>query len=50
MSGQTLGIKYDTFKDENGEEILIEKTGPPMINKDSPLRPILIDISQGLKG
>lgn len=50
MSGQTLGIEYDTKKDDNGVEIRDPETEQPIPDENCPLRPILIDISQGTKG
>jgi hypothetical protein len=50
MSGQTLGIEYDTKKDDNGVEIRDPETEQPIPDENCPLKPILIDISQGTKG
>lgn len=47
MSGQTLGIEYEIEKDENGNEIIDPETNEPV---QRPVKPILVDISDGTKG
>ena len=49
MSGQTLGIEYDMKRDENGQEVR-DEIGQTVVDENCPLRPILVDISQGTKG
>ena len=47
MSGQTLGIEYEVERDENGNEIIDTETNEPV---QRPVKPILVDISDGTKG
>ena len=47
MSGQTLGIEYEVERDENGNEIIDAETNEPV---QRPVKPILVDISDGTKG
>ncbi len=46
MSGQTLGIEYETERNEEGMECIDPETNEAL---QRPVRPILIDISGGSK-